>query len=101
MVSARAFKPFPLCSAKVGSSARFRVVVCKSSLLWYWGVHQPKYVHLPSLCSGMLVISALVMGGPSAKVGSSAKFYVLVCKSSLLWYQGGHWVKKVCQPSLV
>ena len=34
-VNARAFKPLPLCSAKVGSSAKFCVVVCKSSLLWY------------------------------------------------------------------
>ena len=41
------------------------------------------------LCSGMQVISALVLGGPSAKVGSSAKFCVVVCKSSLLWYWGG------------
>ena len=47
--------------AKVGSSAKFCVVVYKSSLLWYWGV-------------------------PLAKVGSSAKFCVVVCKSSLLWY---------------
>ena len=28
------------------------------------------------------------LGGPLAKVGSSAKFCVVVCKSSLLWYQG-------------
>ena len=28
--------------AKVGSSAKFCVVVFKASLLWYWGVHQPK-----------------------------------------------------------
>ena len=63
MVNARAFKPLPLCSAKVGSSARFCVLVCKSSLLWY--------------------------GGPLAKVGSSAKFCVVVCKSSLLWYWWG------------
>ena len=63
-------------NAELGLSAKFCVVVCKSSLLWYWE-------------------------GPSAKVGSSAKFCVVVCKSSLLWYQGGHWPKKVCLPSLV
>ena len=40
------------------------------------------------LCSGMQVISALVPGGYIDQVGSSAKFCV-VCKSSLLWYQGG------------
>ena len=89
--------------AKEGSSAKFCVVVCKSSLLWYWGV-------------------------PLAKVGSSAKFCVVVFKASLLWYWGGpsigqsrficqvlcsgiqvisalvlggHWPKKVHLPSLV
>ena len=41
------------------------------------------------LCTGMQGISALVLGGPLAKVGSSAKFCVLVFKESLLWYQGG------------
>ena len=75
MVNARAFKPLPLCSVKVGSSAKFCVVVCKASLLCHWGVHWPKKVHLPSLCSGMQVISALVLGG--------------------------HWPKKVHLPSLV
>ena len=62
--------------AKEGSSAKFCVVVCKSSLLWYWGVHWPKE-------------------------GSSAKFCVVVYKSSLLWYWGVHWPKKVHLPSLV
>ena len=41
-VNAGAFKPLPLCSAKVGSSARFCVVECKSSLLWHLGDHWPK-----------------------------------------------------------
>ena len=49
MVTARAFKPLPLYSAKVGSSAKFCVLVFKVFLLWYWG-------------------------GQSAKEGSSAKF---------------------------
>ena len=109
--TARAFKPLPLCSAKVGSSATFCVLVCKSSLLWYWGVigqrrficHvwcssiQGIYSWFPRgsigqsrfichvLCSGMQVISALVLGGSLAKEGSSAKFGVAVFKASLLW----------------
>ena len=37
--------------AKEGSSAKFCVLVFKTSLLWYWGVHQPKKVHLPNLSS--------------------------------------------------
>ena len=41
----------------------------------------------------MQVISALVLGGPLAKVGSSAKFCVVVFKASLLWYWGVHWPK--------
>ena len=59
MVNARASKPLPLCSAKVGSSAKFCVVVCKSSLLWY-------------------------CGGSLAKEGLSAKFGLAVFKVSLL-----------------
>ena len=35
-VSARAFKPLPLCSAKVGSSSKVTVVVCKSSGALVW-----------------------------------------------------------------
>ena len=62
------------------------------------------------LCSGMQVISALVLGGTSAKIGSSAKFCVVVCKSSLLWYWGGPSAKEgssakfcvvVCKSSLL
>ena len=37
MVNARAFKPLSLCSAKVGSSAKVCVVVCKSYLLFNVG----------------------------------------------------------------
>ena len=130
---------------KVGSSAKFCVVVCKSSLLWYlgtplarlglfvkfgvlvftasllwyWGggsIGQSRFI-CQVLFSGMQVISALVLGGPLAtlglsakfgvlvfkasllcyigvslaKVGSSAKFCVVVCRSSLLGYWGVHW----------
>ena len=127
--------------ANIGSSAKFCVLVFKASLLWYWGVHWPKKVCLPSfvywysrhlcsgtiggsisqsrficqvlctgiqgicallpggfigqcrficqvLCTGIQGISALLPGGPLAKVGSSAKFCVLVFKASVLWY---HW----------
>ena len=38
--------------------------------------------------TGMQVMSALVPGVPAAKVGSSAKFCVLVFKASLLLYGG-------------
>ena len=48
---------------KVGSSARF-------------------------LCSGRQVISALVPGGPLARIGLSALFGVVIFKASLLWYLG-------------
>ena len=51
---------------------------------------------------GIQGISALVLGrGLLAKVGSSAKFCVVVLKASLLWYLGFHWLKWVCLPSLV
>ena len=51
-------------------------------------------VTCPVLCIGMQVISALVLGGPLATLGLSAKFGVLVFKASLLWYWGGgHWPK--------
>ena len=95
--------------AKVGSSAKFCVVVFKASLLWYQGgsIGQRRFI-CQVLCSGMQVISALVLGTshlPScmslAKVGSSAKFCVVVYKSSLLWYWGVHWPKKVHLPSFV
>ena len=47
------------------------------------------------LCTGIQVISPLLPGGPSAKVGSSAKSCVLVFKSSLLYYLGGP-LAKIC-----
>ena len=93
--------------AKVGSSAKFCVVVFKASLLWYWGVPLAKVGSSAKFCISRYSraciqgISALVLGGPSAKVGSSAKFCVVVCKSSLLWYWGVHWPKKVHLPSFV
>ena len=40
------------------------------------------------LCTGIQGSSALVLGGPLAKEGSSAKLGVLVFKASLLWYLG-------------
>ena len=108
---------------KVGLSAKCGVLVFKASLLWYWGggsIGQSRVI-CQVLCSGMQVISALVLGGPLARLGfvlpslvywylrylcsgtgeggpmakvrSSAKFGVVVCKSCLLWYQEGPLVK--------
>ena len=81
--------------AKVGSSANFCVVVFQGISALVLG-RRPlakvgSFYHL--LSSGMQVISALVLGvgGPLAKVGSSSKFCVVVCRSSLLWYWGVHW----------
>ena len=91
MVKARAFKPLPLCSAKVGSPTKFCVVVCKSSLLWYHGGSSAK--EGSSAKFGVAVFKASILdylGGPLAKVGSSTKFCVVVCKSSLFWYLGVH-----------
>ena len=82
--------------ATLGLSAKFGILVFKASLLWYWGwrsIGQSKVI-FQVLCSGMQVISALVLGGPLARLGLSAKFGVLVFKASLLWYWGGgHWPK--------
>ena len=74
-------------SAKVGSSAKLCVLVCKASLLWYWwlSICQSRFI-CQVLCTGIQGISALVPErGPSAKEGSSAKFCVLVFKAFLLW----------------
>ena len=102
-------------SAKVCSSAKCCVLVFKASMLCYLGVHLPKYVHLfkaPILNS---------LGGPSAKVGLSAKLgvvvfkasivnslggpsakcCVLVFKASMLHLWGVHLPKGVCLPSVV
>ena len=65
--------------AKVGSSAKLCVLVFKASMLYLWGVDQPKEVHLPStsLASRWGVHQQkkvhLLGGGPSAE-GLSAKF---------------------------
>ena len=103
---------------KVGSSAKFCVLAFKASLLWYPGAQSAKEgssAKFELSCCFMLCfycgtggsigqrrficqvsytanqgISALLPGGPSAKLGSSAKCCVLVFKASLLWYQGGH-----------
>ena len=41
------------------------------------------------LCTGIQGISVLVLGGPSANAGSSAKFGVAVFKASILDYLDG------------
>ena len=71
-------------SAKVCLSAKCCVLAFKASLQ-YPGSPLPKYPHLPSvmywysrhLCS-------ICWGGPLAKLGSSAKFGVLVFKASMI-----------------
>ena len=75
--------------AKVGSSAKFCALAFKASLLWYGGsIGQSRFI-CQVLCTGIQVIPALLPGDPLAKVGSSAKFCVLVFKASLLWYRWG------------
>ena len=71
-------------------SAKFSVLVFKVSLLWYWGGRSngQSRVICQVLCSGIQVISPLVLGGPLTKAGSSAKFGVLVFNSPLLWHWG-------------
>ena len=53
-----------------------------------WGSIGQSRVIFQVLCSGIQVISALVLGGPLARIGLSVKFGVLVFKASLLWYLG-------------
>ena len=60
-------------SAKVVSSAKFCVVVCKSSLLWYWGcICQSWFYICQVLCKCMQVNSALVVG--RGAIGQSRVF---------------------------
>ena len=58
--------PFGICGVSIGQS-RF---ICQV------------------LCTGIEGIYAFLIGGLSAKAGSSAKFYVLVFKASMLNYMG-------------
>ena len=88
MVNARAFKPLPLCSAKVGSSAKFCVVVYKSSLLWYGAsISQSRFI-CQVLCTCIQGISALVLGGISQR-RLICQVLCTVCNSSLFWSWGG------------
>ena len=59
------------------------------------GIHLPKYVYLPSIVDQYSKLYSQFWWGPSAKVGSSANFGVLVFKASLLDYPGGP-SAKVC-----
>ena len=54
-------------------------------MLYYWGgsICQSMFV-CQALCTGIQGIYDLLIGGPSAKVGSSAKFGVAVFKASIL-----------------
>ena len=83
--------------------------ICQVFVYWYsrhlfsinWGVHLPKYVSLPSFCVLVFKASAyaLLIGGPLAKVGSSAKFGVAVFKASILDWLGVSIIQSrfVCQ----
>ena len=85
-LNVRAFKPLPLYSGKVGSSAKFCVVVCKSSLLLYWGVIGQRRFICQVWCSGMPVIFAVILVGHWPKKVQSAMFAVAVFKASILDY---------------
>ena len=82
-------------SAKVGSSAKFGVVVFKASILNSWGVYisQSRFA-CQVWCSSIQGIYSRFTGGPSAKVCSTAKFCVPVFKASLLCYLGGPLAKE-------
>ena len=72
-------------SAKVGSSAKIGVAIFMASILDSLGgsICQSMFV-CQVLCTGIQGIYALLMGGPLAKVGSSAKFGAVVFKASIL-----------------
>ena len=72
--------------AKVGLSGKFGVVVFKASILNSPGgsIGQSRFV-CQVLCSSIQgIYSQFTGGGPSAKVGSSAMFGVVVFKASIL-----------------
>ena len=75
--------------AKEGSSTKFCVAVFKNLCFIPRGSSGQSRFICQVLCSGKQVISALVLGGPSAQVGSSAMCCVLLFMASLLWYWGG------------
>ena len=68
------------------------IVISLYIIIWYGGIGQSRFI-CQVLCSGMQVISALVLGGSSAEEGSSAKFGIAVFKASILDYVGVHWLK--------
>ena len=71
--------------AKVGSSAKFYVLVFKASMLYYLGESFcQSYVCLPSFVYWYSRHLYSIKGGPLAKVGSSAMFGVAVFKASIL-----------------
>ena len=77
-------------SAKVGLSAKFGVAVFKASILESLGgsISQNRFV-CQVWCSSIQGIYSQFTGGPSAKVGLSAKFGVAVFKASILDSLGG------------
>ena len=88
--------------AKVGLTANFGVLVFKASLLYYPGgsICQSMFIW-QVLCTGIQGICALLLGDPLAKVGSSAKFGLVVFKASILDSLGGPSVRICSLPSFV
>ena len=76
--------------AKVGSSAKFGVVVFKASILdSLWGP-LARVGFSAKFCAVVFKASILdSLGGPLAKVGLSTKFGVAVFKASILYSPGG------------
>ena len=84
--------------AKVGSFAKFGVAVFKASILDSVGdggsIGQSRFI-CQVLCSGIQGIYALLMGGPSAKKGSSAKYehtskFTLASQKVFLYWYSRH-----------
>ena len=83
-------------SAKVGSPTKLCVLIFKESLLDYLVDPSAKVCSPAKCCVLASKASMLYVGGPLAKVGSSAKFGVEVFKASILDYPKGCWSAKVC-----
>ena len=86
-----------LCSITWGSRSRVGAVVCKASMLDWWGFHLPSiYMHCNrsgSGCSGMQCIYAQLTGESICLLYICIVLYltigVVVCKASVLDWLGG------------
>ena len=66
---------------------------------WLLGGPSAKVCSSAKCCVLAFKAYMLYLGGPMAKVGSSAKCCVLIFKASMLYLWGVHWPKKVHLPS--